>query len=165
MEFCALNMYMTHAILLYKTLIKIFIWTKWDIGVLTVWITTNCVKFLEMGVLDHITCLVRNLYAAKEASVRTRHGTMAWFKIGKGELQGCILSPCLFNWYAEYIIQNAWLDESQAGIKIARRNIKNLRYADDTTLNGRKQRGTKEPLDEGERGEWKSWLKSQHSKT
>ena len=98
---------------------------------LTVWITTNCEKFLEMGIPDHLICLLRNLYAGQEATVRTRHGTTDWFKIRKGAHQGCILSPCLFNFYAEYTIQNAWLDESQAGIKISRRNINNLRYADD----------------------------------
>ena len=88
----------------------------------------------EIGIPEHLTCLLRNLYAGQEAAPRTRHGTMDWFKIGKGVHQGCILSPCLFNLYAEYIIQNAWLDEAQAGIKIAGRNISNLRYADDTTL-------------------------------
>ena len=88
----------------------------------------------EMGILDHLTCLLRNLYAGQKATVRTRHGTMDWFQIGKGVCQGCILSPCLFNLHAEYIIQNAGLDEAQSGIKIARRNISNLRYADDTTL-------------------------------
>ena len=88
----------------------------------------------EMGLPDHLTCLLRNLYASQEATVRTRHGTADSFQIGKGVCQGCILSPCLFNLYVEYIIWNARLDESQAGIKIARRNINNLRYADDTTL-------------------------------
>ena len=87
-----------------------------------------------MGKPDHLTCLLRSLYAGQEATVRTRHGTTDWFQIGKGVCQGCILSPCLFNLYAEYIMQNARLDETQAGIKIARRNINNLRYADDTTL-------------------------------
>ena len=101
---------------------------------LTVWITTNCGKFLEMGIPDHLTCLLRNLYAGQEATVRTGHGTMDWFKIGKGVCQGCILSPCLLNLYSEYIIQNAGLNESPFGIKIAGRNINNLRYADDTTL-------------------------------
>ena len=88
----------------------------------------------EMGIPDHLTCLLRNLYAGQEATVRTRHGTTDWFKIGKGVCQGCVLSPCLFNLYAEYIMRNAGLEEAQAGIKIARRNISNLRYADDTTL-------------------------------
>ena len=87
-----------------------------------------------MGIPDHLTYLLRNLYAAQEATVRTGHGTTDWFQIGKGEHQGYILSPCLFNVYAEYIMQNAGLDEAEAGIKIAWRNINNLRYADDTTL-------------------------------
>ena len=87
-----------------------------------------------MGIPDHLTCLLRKLYAHQEATVRTGHGTTDWFQIGKGVLQGCILSPCLFNLYAENIIRNTGLEEKQAGIKIARRNINNLRYADDTTL-------------------------------
>ena len=87
-----------------------------------------------MGIPDHLTCLLRNLYAGQEATVRTGHGAMDWFQIGKGVCQGCILSPCLFNLYAEYLMWNAGLDESQAGIKIAGRNINHLRYADDTTL-------------------------------
>ena len=90
-----------------------------------------------MGIQEHLTCLLKNLYAGQEAAVSTGHGTTNWFKIGKGVYQGCILSPCLFNLYAEYIMQSANLDESQAGIKTARRNISNLRYADDTTLNDR----------------------------
>ena len=88
----------------------------------------------EMGIPDHLTCLLRNLYAGQEATVRTGHGTTGWFQIGKGVRQGCILSPCLFNFYAEYIMRNAGLEETPAGIKIARRNINNLRYADDTTF-------------------------------
>ena len=88
----------------------------------------------EMEIPDHLTCLLRNLYAGQEATVRTRHGKIDWFQIGKGVCQGCILPPCLFNLYAQYIMWNAGLDEAQAGIKIARRNINNLRYADDTTL-------------------------------
>ena len=116
-----------------------------------------------MGRADHLTCLLRNVYAGQEATVRTRHGTADWFQIGKGVHQDCILSPCLFNLYAEYIMWTARLDEAQAGIKITRRNINNLRYADDTTLIGEKWRRTKEPLDESERGEWNSWLKTQHS--
>ena len=88
----------------------------------------------EMGIPDHLTCLLRNLYAGQETIVRTRHGTMDWFQIGKGLCQACILSPCLFNLYAEYIMRNAGLEEAQAGIKITGRNINNLRYADDTTL-------------------------------
>ena len=87
-----------------------------------------------MGIPGHLTCLLRNLYAGQEATVRTGHGKTDWFQIRKGIRQGCILSPCLFNLYAEYIIRNAGLEEAQAGIKIARRNINNLRYADDTTL-------------------------------
>ena len=87
-----------------------------------------------MGIPDHLTCLLRNLYAGQEAKVRTGHGTTDWFQIGKGVLQGCILSPCLFNLYAEYIMRNVGLEEAQAGIKFARRNINNLRYADGTTL-------------------------------
>ena len=87
-----------------------------------------------MGIPDHLTCLLRNLYAAQEATVRTGHGTKDWFQIRKGVHQGCILSPCLFNFYAEYIMRDSGLEEAQAGIKIARRNINNLRYADDTTL-------------------------------
>ena len=87
-----------------------------------------------MGIPDYFTSLLRNLYTGQEATVRTRHGTMEWFQIGKGVCQGCILSPCLFNLYAEFIIRNTGLEEAQAGIKIAGRNINNLRYADDTTL-------------------------------
>ena len=87
-----------------------------------------------MGIQDHLTCLLRNLYTGQEATVRTGHETTDWFQIGKGVHQGCTLSPCLFNLYAEYIMQNAKLDEAQAGIKIAGRNINNLRYADNTTL-------------------------------
>ena len=88
----------------------------------------------EMGIPDHLTCFLRNLYAGQEATVRTGHGTTDWFKMGKGVHQGCILSPCWFNFYPEYIMRNAGLEEVQAGIKIARRNINNLRYTDDTTL-------------------------------
>ena len=88
----------------------------------------------EMGIGDHLTCLLRNLYAGQEAIVRTGHGTIDWLQIGKGVYQGCILSPCLFNLYAEYIMRNVRPDEAQAGIKIARRNVNNLRYADNTTL-------------------------------
>ena len=87
-----------------------------------------------MGISDHLTCLLPNLYAGQESTASTRHGTTDWFQIGKGVRQGCILSPCLFNLYAEYIMRNAGLDEAQAGIKNARKNINNLRYADDTTL-------------------------------
>ena len=88
----------------------------------------------EMGILDYLTCLLRNLYARQEATVRTGHGTTDWFQIGKGVCQGCILSPCLFNLYAEYLMRNAGLEEAQDGIKITGRNSNNLRYADDTTL-------------------------------
>ena len=120
---------------------------------LTVWITINWKILKEMGISDHLTCLLRNLFVGKEATVRTGHGTTDYFKIGKGVHQGCILSLCLFNFHAEYIMQNARLDEDQAGIKVAGRNINNHIYADNTTLYGRKQRGSKEPLDKGKRGE------------
>ena len=155
--------------------------------------------FIEIP--DYLTCLLRNMYSGQEATVRPWHGKMDWFKIGKGVCQGFILSPCLFNLYAKYIIWNTGMDDSQAGIKIAGKNINNLKYADDTTLipgagngnpvfllgefhaqgslvgysfgvteswtwlsnwahhfNGRKWKGTKEPFDEGERKDWKSWL-------
>ena len=101
---------------------------------LTVWITTNWKILQEMGIPDHLTCLLRNLYAGQEATVRTEHGTTDWFQIRKGVHQGCVLSPCLFNFYAEYILWTARLDEAQAGIEISVRNINNLIYADDTTL-------------------------------
>ena len=97
------------------------------------WIITNWKILKKLGIPDHLACLWRNLYAGQETTVRTGHETTDWFQIGKGVHQGCILSPCLFNLYAEYIMQNAGLDESQTGIKIARRNISNLRYADDIT--------------------------------
>ena len=101
---------------------------------LTVWITKKLWKILqEMGIPDHLICLLSNVYAGQEATVRTRHETMNWFQIEKGVCQGCILSPCLLNLYVQYIMHNAGLDESQAGIKTARRNI-NFRYADDATL-------------------------------
>ena len=87
-----------------------------------------------MGIPDHLICLLRNLYAGQEATVGTGHGTVDWFQIGKGVREGCVLSPCLFNFYAEYILRNAGLEEAQVGIKIARRNMNNLRYTDDTTL-------------------------------
>ena len=98
------------------------------------WITTNCGKFLKRWQYQTTCCLLRNLYAGQEATVRARHGTTVWFQVGKGVCQACILSPCLFSFYEEYIMQNAKLDETQAGIKIAWRNINTLRYADDTTL-------------------------------
>ena len=101
---------------------------------LTVWITINWKILQEMRIPDHLTHLLRNLYAGQEATVKTRHGTTDWFQTGKGVCQGCILSPCLFNLYVEYIMRNAGLKEAQTGIKIAGRNINNLRYADDTTL-------------------------------
>ena len=101
---------------------------------LTVSITENWKILKEMGIPDQLTCPLRNLYAGQEATVRTEHGTTVWFQIGKGVCQGCILSPCSFNLYAEYIMRNAGLDEAQAGIKISGRNLNNLRYADDTTL-------------------------------
>ena len=115
-------------------------------------------KETGMCIYNHIhiytyTYLYTHIYTGQEATVRTGHGTTDWFQIGKGVRQGCILSPCLFNLYAEYIMRNAGLDEAQPGIKIAGRNINNLRYADDTNLNGRKRRRAKEQLDEGERGE------------
>ena len=103
----------------------------------------------EMGIPDHLTRLLRNVYAGQEAPVRTEHGTTDWFQLGKGVHQGCISSPCLFNLHAEYIMQNAGLDEAQDGIKVAGRNINNFRYADDTTLMAERE----EPLDESERGE------------
>ena len=98
------------------------------------YITMNWKILNNMGIPDHLTCLLRNLYAGQEATVRTGHGTTDWFQIGKGVRQGYISSPCLFNLYAEYIIRNARLEEAQAGIKIAKRNINNLRYTDDTTI-------------------------------
>ena len=105
-----------------------------DYAKVFVWITTNWKIPKEMGIPDHLTCLLKNLYAGKEATVRTGHGTTDWFQIGKRVSQGCILSPCLFNFCAEYIMRNAGLDEAQAGIRVAGRNINNLRYADDTAL-------------------------------
>ena len=108
----------------------------------------------EMGTSNHLTCLLRNLYEGQEAIVRTGHEATDWFQIGKGVHQGCILSPCLFNLYAEYIMGNAWLDEVKTGIKIAGININNLMHRWHHPY-GRKQRRTKEPLDESERGEWK----------
>ena len=106
-----------------------------------------------MGIPDHLICLLRNLYAGQKATVRTGHGTTHWFQIREEVCQDCILSPCLFNLYAEHIMRNARLDEAQAGIKIAGRNISNLRYADDTTLMAESEEKLKNPLDESERGE------------
>ena len=117
----------------------------------------------KMGIPDHLTCLLRNLYADKEATVRTGHGTTDWFQIWKGVRQGCILSPCLFNLYAEYIIRNAGLEEAQAGIKIAMRNINNLRYVDDTTLMAESEEELKSLLMKVKEESEKSWLKTQHS--
>ena len=102
----------------------------------------------EMGIPHHLTCLLRNMYAGQEATVRTGHGITDWFQIGKGVHQSCILSPCLFNLYAEYIMRNTGLEESQAGIKFAGKNINHLRYAGDTILMAESKRGTKEPLHE-----------------
>ena len=116
----------------------------------------------EMGIPDYLTCLLRNLYAGQEALVRIRHGKMNWFQISKGVHQGCILSPCLFNLYAENIMWNARLDEAQAGIQIAGRTISNLRHADDTTLMVESEEEPKS-LNESEKREWKSWHKTQHS--
>ena len=99
-----------------------------------------------MGIPEHLTCLLRNLYAGQEATVRTGHGTTDWFQIGKGIRQGCILSPCLFNLYAEYFMRKAVLEEVQAGIKISRRTINNFRYADDTTLMAESEEELKSPL-------------------
>ena len=101
---------------------------------LTVWITINWKILQEMGIPDHLPCLLRNLCAGQEATVRTGHRTTDWFQIGTGVLQGCILSPCLFNLYAEYIMRNAGLYEAQGGVKITRRNINNFRHSDDTIL-------------------------------
>ena len=101
---------------------------------LTMWITTNWKILKEMGIPDHLTCLLRNLYVGQGATVKTEHGKTDWFQIRKGIHQGCILSPCLLNLYAQYIMRNAGLDEAQAGLKISRRNINSLRCADDTTL-------------------------------
>ena len=120
-------------------------------------------KFLkEVGMPDHLTCLLRNLYAGQEAVVRTGHGTTDWFQIGKGVHQGCILSLCSFNLYSVYIMRNTELKEAQAGIKFARRNINNLRCADDITLMAESKEELKSLLMKVKE-EWKSWLKAQHS--
>ena len=116
-----------------------------------------------MGIPDHLTCLLSNLYAGQEATVRTGRGTTDWFQIGQGVRQGCILSPCLFNLYAEYIMRNARLDEAQAGIKIAGRDINNLRYADDTTLMAESKEELKSLLRKVKEESEKSWLKIQRS--
>ena len=117
----------------------------------------------EMGIPDHLTCLLRNLHAGQESTVRTGLGTRDWFQIGKGVCQGCILSPCLFNLYAEYIMRKAGLEEAQAEIKIVGRNIKNLRYADDTTVMAESEEELKSLLMKVKKENGKSWLKSQHS--
>ena len=130
---------------------------------LTVWITINWRILKEMGIPDHLTCLLRSLYAGQEATVRTGHGTTDWFQIGKGVCQGCILSPCLFNLYAEYIMGNAGLEEAQAGIKLAGRNISNLRYADDTTLMAESEEELTSLLKKVKEESGKTWLKAQHS--
>ena len=118
----------------------------------------------EMGIPDHLTCLLRNLYASQEATVRTEHGTTQWFQIGKGAYQGCILSPCLFNFYSECIMRNVRLNEAQAGVKIARRNINNLRYANDTTLMSESKEELKSLLMKVKEESEKTDLK-QHEKT
>ena len=118
----------------------------------------------EMGMPNHLTCFLGNLYAGQEATVRTRHGTMDWSQIGKGAHQVCILSLCLFNLYAVYIMLNAGLNEAQVGLKIARRNINNLRFADDTTLMAESEEELKSPLMKVKEESGKSWLKTQHSK-
>ena len=130
---------------------------------LTVWITTNWKILKEMGIPDHLTCLLRSLNVGQEATVRTGHRTTDWFQIGKGVCQGCILSPCLFNLYSEYILRNAGLDEAQVGIKISGRNINNLRYADDTTLMAESEEELNSLLMKVKEESEKSWLKTQHS--
>ena len=117
----------------------------------------------EMGIPDHLTCLLRHLYSGQEATVRTVHGTTDWFQIGKGVRQGCILSPSLFNLYAEYIMRNAGLDEAQIGIKIAGRNINNFRFVGDTTLMAESEEELKSLLMKVKEESEKSWLKAQHS--
>ena len=138
----------------------------------TVWITTNWKILQEMGIPDHLPCLLISLHAGQEATVRTRRRTADWFQIGKGVRQGYILSPCLLNLYAEYITRNAGLEETQAGIKISGRNINNLRYADDTTLMAESEEELKSLLTKvkewkwksGKKWNWKIWLKTPHSK-
>ena len=114
----------------------------------------------EVGIIYHLTCLLRNLYAGQKTTVRTRHETTDWFQVGKEICQGCILSLCFFNFYAEYIMRNARLEEAEARIKIARRSINNLRYVDDATLMAESEEELKSLLI---KLEWKSWLKTQHS--
>ena len=115
-----------------------------------------------MGIPDHLTCLLRNLYEGQEATVITGHGTTDWFQIGKGVRQGCILSPCLFNLYAEYNMRNAGLEEAQAGIRVDRSDMNNLRYAGDTTIMAESEEDLKSLLKVKEES-GKSWLKTQHS--
>ena len=129
----------------------------------TVWLTTNWKILQHMGTSDLLICLLRNLYEGQEATVRTGHGTTDWFQIGKGARQGCILLLCLFNFYAEYITRNAGLEEAQAGIKIAGRNINNLRYADDTTLMAESEEELKSLLMKVKEESEKVGLKAQHS--
>ena len=132
----------------------------------TVWVTTNCGKFLkEMGIPDHLTYLLRNLYAGQGATVRTGHGTTDWFKIEKGVHQGCILSLCLFNLHAGYVMRNARLDDSQAGINIAGRNIKNLKHADDTPLMAKSKEELKSILMRVKEGSEKAGSKFSIQKT
>ena len=131
---------------------------------LTVWTINKLWKILkEMGIPDLLTCLLRNLYAGQEATVRTGYGTADWFQRGKGVHQGCILSPCLFSLYAEYIMRNAVLEEAQAGIKIARRHINNLRYADDTNLMAESEEELNRLLMKGKEENEKVGFKAQHS--
>ena len=137
-----------------------------------IWLTLNplCISqqnvenFRKMGIPDHLTCLPRNLYAGQEATVWTRHGTTVWVQIGKRMGQGCILSSCLFNLHAEYIMWNAGLEEAQAEIIICQKKYQQSQICRWHHPHGRKQRRIKEPLDEGKSEEWKSWLKIQHSK-
>ena len=130
---------------------------------LTMWITINLKILKEMGIPDHLTCLLRKLYGGKEASVRTEHGTTDWFQIGKGVCQGYILSPCLFSLYAEYIMRNAGLKEAQAGVRIARRNVSNHRYEDDTTLMAESEEELKSLLMKVKEESEKVGLNFQHS--
>ena len=132
---------------------------------LTVWITINWKILKETGIRDHLICLLRNLYAGQEATVKTGLGTTDWFEIGKGVRQGCILSPCLFNLYAEYIMRNAGLEESQTGIMIAGRIISNRRYADDTTLMAESEEELKSLLMKGKEESEKVDLKLNIQKT
>src|SRR5574337_1163034 len=132
---------------------------------LTVWITINWKILQEMRIPDHLNCLLRNLYAGQEATVRTGHGKTDWFRSGKGVRHGCILSPCLFNFYAEYIMRNTGLEETQAGIKIAGRNINNLRYADDTTFMAESEEKLKSLLMKVKVGSEKVGLKLNIKKT